>query len=347
MRFAFTDDQRALADAVRDLLGRECPPAVVREGWPGGDRRQVATVWRKLAGMGLAGLLVPESQGGLGLDETFLVAVLEETGRAALPVPIAETIGVAAPLLAAVGEKDLLRAVLAGETEVACELTGDDLVPFAAVAGALLVGDAAGAWIFPAGGAVIEPVEAVDGARRLGRLVCRPAGIAALTTDAGLLDLAWQRGTLGTAAQLTGLARRMLDMTVGYVRQRKQFGVPVGSFQAVKHHLADALLRLEFAVPAVRRAGYSLTTRAPTAGRDVSMAKAMASDAASFVAGVAIQCHGAMGYTVEYDLHLFAKRAWALAGSWGSAAWHRSQVARALGLGPLQGPGVPAIGIPR
>ncbi len=330
MRFSPTGDHLALRDAVRELLDRECPPAVVREAWPGGDRQQVTAVWRKLASMGVAGILVPESRGGLGLDETFLVPVLEETGRAALPVPAVETIAVAAPLLAAVGD-DLLGLILGGDLEVACELTGGDLVPYAAVAGAILAGDLTAAWIHP--GSVL-PVAAVDGARRLGRLAASSLAAAPLTRDPRLLRLAWQRGALGTAAQLVGLARRMLDMTVGYVKQREQFGVPVGSFQAVKHRLADALLRIEFAAPAIYRAGYSLATGARTADRDVSMAKAMASDAASFVAGAAIQCHGAIAYTVEYDLHLFAKRAWALSRAWGSAAWHREQVALALGLGP-------------
>src|SRR5690606_16408473 len=122
----------------------------------------------------------------------------------------------------------------------------------------------------------------------------------------------------------------MLDMTVAHVREREQFGVPVGSFQAVKHHLADALRELAFARPAVHRAAHSMATGASTVTRDVSMAKAMASDAARFVGRQALQCHGAIGYTVEHDLHLYLKRTWALSSTWGDAAWHRDRVARAL-----------------
>ena len=144
--------------------------------------------------------------------------------------------------------------------------------------------------------------------------------------------LAFGRGALGTAAQLVGLGRRMLDLTVGYVTERKQFGVPVGSQQAVKHHLADAALQLTFAAPAVYRAAWSLATGADDASRDVSMAKALASDAARLAGRQALQCHGAIGYTVEYDLHLYLKRAEVLARAWGSAAWHRNRVAVALGL---------------
>ena len=118
----------------------------------------------------------------------------------------------------------------------------------------------------------------------------------------------------------------MLDMTVDYAKERHQFGVPIGSFQAVKHQLADALKDLSFARPAVRRAAVTMS------GTDVSMAKAMASDAAETVGRVALQAHGAIGYTVEYDLHLYLKRAWALSRSWGTASAHRNRVADAIGV---------------
>jgi hypothetical protein len=142
----------------------------------------------------------------------------------------------------------------------------------------------------------------------------------------------FDRAALGTAAQLVGLGQAMLDLTVGYVKERRQFGVPVGSFQAVKHPLANGLKELSFARPAVYRAAYSVATADPRATRDVSMAKAMASDAASFVARVALQCHGAIGYTVEYDLHVWLKRTWTLSRAWGDSSWHRDRVARLLGL---------------
>ena len=129
---------------------------------------------------------------------------------------------------------------------------------------------------------------------------------------------------LAAAAQLVGLGRGMLTMTVDYVKERKQFGVPVGSFQAVKHQLADALKELSFARPAVWRAAHTL---API---DISMAKALASDAAAFTARRALQCHGAIGYTVEYDLHRYLKQTWTLARSYGDAAHHRELIAKEL-----------------
>jgi alkylation response protein AidB-like acyl-CoA dehydrogenase len=130
----------------------------------------------------------------------------------------------------------------------------------------------------------------------------------------------------------------MLDLTVGYVSERQQFGVPIGSFQAVKHHLADAALALEFARPAVLRAAWSVAHDAPTRPRDVSMAKAMASDAAELVGRKALQCHGAIGYTVEADLHLSLKRTWALARAWGDSAHHTDRVSTHLTTHLTEGP---------
>ena len=217
MRFGLTDDQVALADAVRELLAKEPPDA--------------PATFDALVAMGVTQVLVPEADGGLGMDEVAAVAILEQAGYAGFELPI------------------------------------------------------------------IEPVMgAADG----------------------------DRAALGAAAVLVGLAQRMLDLTVDYAKQREQFGVPIGSFQAVKHHLADALKELAFARPAVWRAGAEPT---PV---HVSMAKAMASDAASFVARQALQCHGAIGYTVEYELHRFLRQTWTLTRAHGDAAWHRERIATLL-----------------
>jgi alkylation response protein AidB-like acyl-CoA dehydrogenase len=118
----------------------------------------------------------------------------------------------------------------------------------------------------------------------------------------------------------------MLDTTVAYAKDRHQFGQAIGAFQAVKHHLADAALILSHARPAVHRAAYTMTTR------DVSMAKVLASDAAARTARAALQCHGAIGYSWEHDLHLWMKRTWVLERRWGDAAHHTAIVADELGL---------------
>src|SRR5439155_26410495 len=138
------------------------------------------------------------------------------------------------------------------------------------------------------------------------------------------------RAALATAAELCGLGQHLIAVTVEYVKVRRQFGSPVGSFQAVKHMLADAHLGIEFARPVVYRAAWSMARGRPDRSVHVSMAKAMASEAALRAARAALQCHGAIGYSFEYDLHLWMKRVWALAAAWGDAAWHRARVASAV-----------------
>ena len=311
--------QRELGAATRELLDELCPPEVVRAAWekPADDR-----VWRGLAGLGLPGALAPESTGGLGLAITDVLPALVETGRAAVPGPVVETALVGVPLLAAVGGHDgLLGAIATGEASVTAGRVAEPL-PWPGASHALLLDTDGGTAVLLERSALrAEPLDAVDRSRPLVS-VCPPAG-AALVASGELVAAAALRGALGTAAQLLGLARRQLDLTVEYVATRHQFGVPVGSFQAVKHHLADALLALRFAEPAVLRAG--LTVDSATATRDVAMAKALASDAAELVSRTAIQCHGAIGYTDEYDLHLYAKRTWALAAAWGTADDHRER----------------------
>ena len=317
MRFSLSDDQVAFRDAVRELLAKEATPALVRAAWDAPPGELDRKVWTSLDAMGVLGVLVPEAGGGLGLDETFLVPILEEAGRVALPHPLVETAMVAAPLLG-------------GTASMIASDLGGPLVPCAADADQLLL--RWGHTLVLADRDVVEltPAPTVDRSRRAAYVTHDSVG-EPLSEDPAVIALALDRGALGTAAMLVGLGQAMLDLTVGYVTQRQQFGVPIGSFQAVKHHLADAALALEFARPAVARASWSVARGAPTRARDVSMAKAMASDAAELVGRKALQCHGAIGYTVEADLHLYLKRTWALARAWGDTAHHTDRVADALG----------------
>lgn len=327
MRFALSAEQAQVRDLVRDLLAAECPAPVVRAGWSG-ERAGIGRVWTMLAESGVTGLLVAAEHGGLALDEVYLVAVLTEAGYAGLPGPLVETVAGAAlgPALPA----GALDAVLAGTGRIAVDEDDDGLVAHTAGATVLLRGGWAGrtpvrvAEVSRFSSSDLEPVEAIDRTRDLAR--CRVAGHP-VGLSAGELTAFWHRGVLGTAATLTGLARRLLDLTVAYVTERRQFGVPIGSFQAVKHHLAELKLAVELAAPAVLRAANSLATGDREVARHVSMAKVLAGQAAARAATTSIQCHGAMGYTEESDVHLFAKRALALAGAWGSTGWHRRAVA--------------------
>jgi alkylation response protein AidB-like acyl-CoA dehydrogenase len=305
VHFAFSDEQLALRDATRDLFANECTPAHVRDAWTNESGR-VPGLWEQLDAMGVLGTLAPESAGGLGLTFDDLVLVLEETGRFAVPEPVVETAAYGVPLL---GRADLTIAA------------AEYWVPWADTADVIFT--AAGR--FDRRDARLVPRSSVDAARRLFEVegTAEPVdGIAVLA--------AYDRGVCGIAAQQCGLADRMLELTAGYVRERRQFGVPVGSFQAVKHHLANARIALEFARPLVYRAAASITAGDPDTSVHVSMAKAQADAAALRTARAALQCHGAIGYTTEYDLHLYMKRSWALARSWGDGAFHRSRVARAI-----------------
>ena len=304
MKFSFDDDQLALRDATRDLLAHECTPAHLRGAWTNESGR-VPGLWDQLADMGVIGMLAPESAGGLGLTFVDLVLVLEETGRFAVPEPIVETAAWGVPL---VGRTDL--TITAGEW----------LVPWADTADVIFT--AAGRF---ERGAKLAPRPSVDGARRLSEVQGTPAAVGATEALA-----AYDRGVCGIAAQQCGLTDRMLEMTADYVRERRQFGVPVGSFQAVKHHLANARIALEFARPLVYRAAASIAADDPDTAVHVSMAKVKADAAAHQTARAALQCHGAIGYTTEYDLHLYLKRSWALARSWGNTRFHHDRVSRAI-----------------
>ncbi len=156
------------------------------------------------------------------------------------------------------------------------------------------------------------------------------AGVMVDLSDGSTLTGDPDRAAFGAAATLCGIADRVIEMAAAYAKERRQFGAPIGSFQAVKHMLADALLGLTFARPAVYRAAWSLAREAPDRSRDVSMAKAVASDAGFGACRAALQTFGAIGYTHEHDLHLWLNRGFALCNAWGTAAWHRERVARAV-----------------
>lgn len=306
MDFSFTGEQLAFRDAVRDLLAKECPPEVVRAELPppDPDRPGQGVGAGARAGADAVARLW-SSLAGMGV---FGVAVPEAAGGLGMTevdwVLLAEEAGYAAAPVRLVETMAVTAPWLAttGEADaLARALEGTSEVT--------LVSDLAAA------------TATMCGITDFGQAAAH-----------GAAELAFDRAVLAAAAQLVGLTRRMLDLTVAYVSERKQFGAPIGSFQAVKHHLADARLQLEFAAPAVYAAAWAMATRHSDAPRDVSVAKALASDAARLTARKALQCHGAIGYTVEYDLHLYFRRAHTLAAAWGDAAWHRDRIAVALGV---------------
>ncbi|HWF22793.1 MAG TPA: acyl-CoA dehydrogenase family protein [Acidimicrobiales bacterium] len=302
--------------------------------------------WKTLADMGIVGLTIPELHGGLGLTDLDLVLLLEEAGRAALPEPLLETTALAAPLLARTGfgpergteigalSNHWLPLIAEGDAIAAIGLSGMPAVP-GAVGADLYILEHASPDVGPEIHAVpaeevgVVPVSSLDPTRRLGTVDWTPAHntLVAAGSDAELaLAVLADRAAVGTAAELVGLADRLITIAADYAKERMQFGRVIGSFQAVKHLLAGAQVKLEFARPVTYAAAWSLAHRASDASRRASMAKAYASEAATEAARVSLQVHGAIGYTWECDLHLFLKRAWALTPAWGDAAEHRSRV---------------------
>jgi alkylation response protein AidB-like acyl-CoA dehydrogenase len=343
VRFAFTEEQTELRTAVAQVLERECTVADLRavgqaDGIDAAAGRSTER-WSVLREVGADALLVAEEHEGLGLTAVELVGVLEEAGRVALPEPLGESACLAAPVVG--------RAVRAGVGGVDVNTSGavastvvgpGGICRTPRVTGAfgaerlVLCTQTTGEWaVHAVDTAEVELAHtpALDQTRPLAEVTWAPSASSLVVggDDAAIAvaDLA-DRGAFAAAAQLLGLADRMIAMSAEYVTARHQFGVPVGSFQAVKHHLANARVRLEFARPAVYRAAWSLATGDPDRSEHCSMAKALASDAADLAARVGLQVHGAIGYTWECDLHFFMKRAWALSTEWGSARVQRSRV---------------------
>jgi len=346
MDFRFTDDQLLLQTTVRDFLAKEHGPETLRELWETPTARSRA-LWKQLAEIGVPGLLVPEEHGGMGLSEIEGVLIHEEAGRAALAEPLIPTLAVGAPLLREAGGElaaDWLPRIAAGEAVIAVGHPSSALVEDAHVADLLLLprGDDA-LHAVPADAARLTPQPANDPSRRLATVAFeeRRAQLVARGERAReLLADALDRGALATAAQALGACDRMLELSVAYTSQRKQFGKPIGSFQAVKHMLASAKVKLEYARPVVMRAAYSVAHGAARRGVHVSMAKLAATEAARFAARMALQCHGAIGYTWEQDLHLWMRRAWSFDQAWGRAPFHLARVREAVLGGSLPiGPG--------
>jgi len=307
MRFAFTEEQVAFRDAVRSMLEDACTPEVVRAAWSN-DTGRSDKVWALL-----------EEMGAFDVGEIELALVLEETGRAAAPEPVLEHAAVGAPALRDSGEDVPAGAVVSVAVDEA------PLVPYADSVDVLVLERQGRLHLVEPADVTLERRHSIDGSRRLFAVQWERG--KPLAADR---DLSFDRGALAAAAQLVGLGAGALGMAVAYAKEREQFGVKIGSFQAVQHHLADALLALEFARPAVTWASWQVAHRKADRSTSVSLAKARASDAALLACRAALQVHGAIGYTTEHDLHLWMKRAWALAASWGDAAFHRERIARAI-----------------
>jgi len=311
VEFALDAQQRDFAASIDAALGAADLPGAVR-AWSAGDVAPGRKVWEQLANLGVTALAVPEKFGGLEADPVDLVVALERLGRWCVPGPVAESISVATVLLA----NDERSAGLASG-ELIATVALPPQVPRAVDA------DTAGLVLLATEDGVSEAApgeehESVDPSRRVFDVT--PTG-EAWQAD---VELAYEFGALATAAQLVGAAAALRDAAVDYAKQRTQFGRMIGSYQAIKHKLADVHIAIELARPLVYGAALSLEPR------DVSAAKAAASEAGLQAARSALQTHGAIGFTQEHDLSLLLLRVQALRSAWGTPEAHRRRVLEAL-----------------
>lgn len=312
MRFELTEEQQDFAVTLEKLLSAADTVKVAR-AWIADDTAPGLALWRRLADQGVTALLVPEEAGGMGATPVELAIAFEALGRHVVPGPWVESAA-------------YLTTALSGEAQAAiaegsvASVAVPPHVPFAVdadVAEQVYVATAGG--LEPA--TVGERRESVDQTRRLFDVVATGAAT-------GTANESFDTAVLAVSAQLLGAGEKLVEGTVEYVKQRRQFGREIGSYQAVKHQLADARIALDFARPLVYGAALSLGTADGT--RDVSAAKVAAGDAAYLASRVALQLHGAVAYTQELDLSLWILKVRALVSAWGTPAYHRSRVLEAL-----------------
>ncbi|MGW6379361.1 acyl-CoA dehydrogenase family protein [Rhodococcus sp. NPDC055112] len=318
MRFALDSSHTDFADSIDSLLAKSDMPAVIRS-WNAGDTAPGLKVWQRLAETGVNGLIIDEAHDGLGADAIDLVVAVEQLGRHAVPGPVAETIAVA-PVLLAGAAPDRLSALAEGALAT---VAAPPRVPFAVDANAveltlLAQGDSVST------ATVGEQHGSVDQARKLFSVT------AAETLGNADTERAFDMGALATAAQLLGLGRTMLEISTEYAKQRKQFGKAIGSQQSIKHHLANVAIGLEMARPLLHGAALSVRDGSADARRDISAAKVACGDAAYRASRIALQVHGAIGYTQEHDLSLWLTKTRALLTAWGTPSVHRARVMEAL-----------------
>ncbi|MFD3533853.1 acyl-CoA dehydrogenase family protein [Streptomyces sp. NPDC058664] len=326
MRFLLDDEQSEFARSLDGMLAVADTPGAAR-AWAAGDSAPGLALWSRLAEAGVFALAVPERHDGLGPLPVELAVAFTELGRHAVPGPVVETVAAAA-LLDRLGEEETATAwlprIAAGKAVVSLcvPAAGSPYALDPDTADAVLVVEGDTVRLAEATGPV-QP--SADPVRRLARplggtVLARGPAVAAAAAHAT------EVAALATAAQSLGLGRALLDRTVAYVGQRTQFGVPIGSFQAVKHRLADTLIALEFARPLLHSAALALARGADRSSAEVAAAKVTAGEAAYAAARTALQLHGAVGYTEELDLALWIRKARPLRDAWGAPAACRAHV---------------------
>ena len=320
MNFIFTEDQMQFKDAIKSFLTDECTPKSIREGW---DAKKSFNLdrWQSLFELGVLNSNLPEDKDGLGMNQVTLALMVEEIGYAGLPEPAAEQTFLVNDLI----------SILPKNISKAIEDSFDAGAKFISLAhpsapNPLFLNESAGLILFDDSECKFitkddmdfEMIPSNDPSREIYKINSIKNAISSTEDFEELNSAVSARGALMTAALLIGLAQKMIDLSSAYALDRTQFGKPIGSFQAVKHMLADVAVRIEFAKPADYRAAYSLSENNPKSALHCAHAKLMSSQAAELACKNSIQAHGAMGYTWEMDLHIYMRKAWSMMACWGN-----------------------------
>lgn len=337
MKFALSPEHLDFGASIRKLFESGSTTAAVR-AWSAGDPAPGRALIEQLAAAGAFGLTIAEEFGGLGAEPLDQVVAFVEIGRAAAAGPLVEAAAAVPALLQALADPEPARRWLPGISEGTLTAT----VAFTGRGGRAVAVDADRVDLVLVAdgdrlstGRAGEPVRSVDPARRL-FVVEADELVAEGPQVAAAIAAGFDAGALANAAQLLGAGKALLDASTDYVKQRKQFGRPIGEFQAVKQKLADVLIGLDLAEPLLYRA--ALTTTTANSARDISAAVVTCAEAAYRAARAALQVHGAIGYTAEYDLSLWLTRVTALRTAWGTPDLHRGRIAEALRTGPAVEP---------
>jgi len=364
-----SDDEMALRDNVRTVLGGICPAAVVREAHEGGDPR--SAIWSRMVDLGWPALTIPEEHGGLGLGFVEQVLVAEELGRAVVPSPLLATATQFTPAVRELGGSGagrLLERVAAGQTGTLAVAEGGRWSPAEVVTSARQDGDG---WILEGckeavvdGATAHQIVVIARGAEGLGAFLvdgsdARAERRSVLDPTTPIADLHFdgvavpadrvlarpghdaveegirrclEEATVAVAAMTVGACRRVFEETVEYTKARVQYDRPIGSFQALKHRMADMYLSVERAAALVYYAALTISEDVPERSIAAAAAKAAAGDCQLLVVADGLQMHGGIGYTWEHGLHFLLKRAKAGDVLFGNGTTHRAAMSSLLGL---------------
>ena len=322
MEFALSEEQQELAATVRGLLAKRADPRAAAFD---------EALWQTLCEqIGVAALGIPEEYGGAGFTLFEALVALEEVGRSLAPSPLLASLVTSEALLAGADEdakRRLLPRLAAGE--VAAFADGADAVDVldGDLATVLVVATADGLFEVDPASAERTWTPSMDQTLRLASVRAATAGATRIGAGDAALARVRLVGAVGCAALAVGCADRALEMTVGYSQERVQFGRPIGSFQALKHRMAEMLVRLEMARTASWAASYAVAHRTDDAEQLAHVAKSYCGDALAHIAGETIQLHGGIAITWEHDAHLVFKRAHALGLLFGAPHTHRAAVA--------------------